>query len=394
MKKIVHLTSVHQPFDTRICLRECRSLARQGYEVVLVAPHSQEEVVDGVRVRPVPKPRNRLWRMLVTTLQVAHAAVQEDADLYHLHDPELLPLGRWLRWRGRQVVYDMHEDLPKSFVIKSWIPPWLRRWAAVFSRALEPYLLGNLPIVFAETSYREDYPWVRKYEIVLNTPVVEEIPHSQQQHARPSVGYIGRVSPDRGSQRMIEALALLKQSGCQVDFDCVGPVHPPHEQKLLALTSQAGLEGVRFHGLLPPRQGFAVVARCHVGLAVLRMTPNAVGSYPTKMFEYMAMGLPVVVSDVPLYREVIESADCGFCVDPESPQAMADAIGWLVSNPDQAAQMGQRGRQAVFDRYSWEPESRKLFRFYQDLLPRPDSGRSRQSAIAGESSPASDSKAA
>jgi len=124
------------------------------------------------------------------------------------------------------------------------------------------------------------------------------------------------------------------------------------------------------------------------------MTPNAVGSYPTKMFEYMAMGLPVVVSDVPLYREVIESADCGFCVDPESPQAVADAIGWLISNPDRAAQMGQRGRQAVLDRYSWEPESRKLFRFYQDLLPRPVSSQSRQSAIAGESPLTSDSKAA
>ncbi len=382
-KKVVHLTSVHQPFDTRIFLKQCRTLAREGFEVVLIAPHTREEVVEGVQIRPVEQPRGRFARMLFTTFRIAFSALHENGDLYHIHDPELLPVGRWLQWRGYHVVFDMHENLPKSLLTKRWIWRPLRRPASFLCRVFERYLLGSLPVVFAETSYQADYQWVKQSRIALNMPVIEDIPLTRQQHVTPTVGYIGVVCPSRGSRLTVEALGRLKQSGCEVNFECVGPISVEHQRELTECAGKLGSPGIRFYGEMPPQNGWSIIAQCHIGLAILQAVPNFIHSYPTKMFEYMAMGLPVIVTDVPLYRQVIESADCGICVDPENPAAVTEAIRWLVAHPDESARMGQRGRQAVLQHYSWEAEADKLLNLYEELFDEDDHNRGSEST-AGE----------
>jgi glycosyltransferase involved in cell wall biosynthesis len=102
-------------------------------------------------------------------------------------------------------------------------------------------------------------------------------------------------------------------------------------------------------------------------MAVLEPLPNFVESFPTKMFEYMALGLPVIVSDFPLYRAIVDDVCCGFCVPPGDPESIAEKALWLFENPGEAAAMGKRGRQAVSNKFHWGRESRKLVAFYDDL---------------------------
>lgn len=134
-KKIVHLSSAHPCFDIRIFVKECKTLAQQGYEVVLVVPHDQDEVVDEIKINSVAKPKGRRERMFKTALGVYRAALKEDADLYHFHDPELIPFGIMLRVRGKKVIYDVHEDLPRQILTKPWINPFLRRILSVCAAA-------------------------------------------------------------------------------------------------------------------------------------------------------------------------------------------------------------------------------------------------------------------
>lgn len=336
--------------------------------MVLIAPHDRDEAVDGVRLRHVPKPRGRLARMLGTTLRVGRAALAEKADLYHLHDPELLPVGRFLRLLGKRVVFDMHENLPKAMLSKPWAPGWLRPPLSCCCRLAERMLLGPLPVVFAETSYEADYPWVRSSRVVLNLPVLPELPDASDKHRAPTLGYVGGVSADRGSQLTLEALSLLKASGLEVGFECVGPATAEHAEELAAQVARSALRGFRAYGRMPASEAWRVMARCHIGLAVLKPLPNFVESFPTKMFEYMAMGLPVIVSDAPLYRGVVESAGCGLCVDPDDARALADAIRTLVEDPAEATAMGRRGQQAVRERYNWDSEFEKLQALYRETL--------------------------
>lgn len=368
--RVVHLTSVHTPFDTRIFYKQLQSLLKAGYNVILIAVHTHDEVVDGVQVRAVPKPRGRFERMLRTAWRVTRLAWRENADLYHIHDPELLPWIQFLRLRGKTVIFDMHENVPKDILSKEWIQPALRQMISLLYRLLEQVLLWRMPIVFAEDSYLDDYQWVsHRHVVILNTPIADDLMTiTEPRYARPTVGFIGGVNADRGSLMTLQALHQLRQRGYTVDWDCVGPLTEAHRAEMESLAERYNLEGVRIHGYMLPRDGHRLMARCHIGLAVLMPVPNAVSSYPTKMFEYMTLGLPVIASGFPLYREVIESAGCGLCIDnPNNPLELADAIQWLLEHPQEAEAMGQRGREVVQKQYNWAVEAEKLSGFYKKL---------------------------
>jgi glycosyltransferase involved in cell wall biosynthesis len=368
--RIVHMTSVHPPFDTRILFRECATLARAGHDVTLVAAGEGEPEIQGVHMRYVARTSGRRGRMVQTAGAVAQRALALHADLYHVHDPELLPWAQWMRLRGARVVFDMHENLPGAILDKPWIRPRLRRPASSAARLAERALIGTMPVIFAEDSYRKYYPWVRQHATVLNMPDVARLAgYRTARRDKFTVAYIGGVGATRGSLTLLDALGALHASGLDLAYECVGPVTPQHSAQIQERMSALQLRDVNLSGRLPSDQGLRRIADCHVGVALLKKRPNYYESYPTKMFEYMALGLPVLVSDFPLYRAVVEGEGCGICVDPDDPGAIAAALRLLHDAPDLAAAMGERGRCAAQERYNWAVEGQKLVAFYEGLLP-------------------------
>jgi glycosyltransferase involved in cell wall biosynthesis len=367
--KVAHLTSAHPPFDIRIFCKQCRSLAAAGYDVVLVMQHDRDEVVDGVRIRAVPRARNRFERMTRTARDVVRIAAEEKGQIYHLHDPELLLWSLPLRLRGARIVFDMHEDLPKATLSKLWLPPWLRACLSWLTRIGERALLTGMPVVFAETSYGWDRPWVKRSATVLNMALVDELLSIEAtKHDEFTACYIGTVTPDRGALNMLDAVRILGDRGRHLAFECVGPMPRECAATVRERAKHVNLP-VRISGQrLVPEEAWRMTARCHVGLAVLRGIPNNYAIQPTKFFEYMALGMPVIASNYPTYRAVIEEHSCGLCVDPDVPDQLADAIEWVMDHPSEAAEMGRRGREAVMGEFNWEREAGKLLRLYEELL--------------------------
>ena len=357
------------PYDTRILYKECATLAQSGNEVVLIVPGTDDANINGVQIRCVPKPTTRSERMTRTALSVVQSGLKENADIYHIHDPELLPWAQYLRIRGKRVIYDMHENIPGAILTKPWIAPNLRKWAATVYRWTERLLLTGLPVVYAEESYVSEYAWVTDFIIVLNLPKIDQLTFiTELKNPIFTVGYMGGVDPDRGSTITLKALGLLREKGIDIHFECVGPMNANHAKELRALQMKAGLKGVYFHGRLPQDNGWHLMAACDVGLALLRDTQNYRDSYPTKMFEYMALGLPIIVSDFPLYRQIIERAQCGICVNPDNLDAVADAMQFFHSQPHIAKIMGENGRRFVQNEMNWDSEARKLLLFYRRQL--------------------------
>ena len=234
---------------------------------------------------------------------------------------------------------------------------------------LNVFFLSGMPVVFAEDSYAKDYRYVRRHVTVLNMPMIDQLLAIREpKHSRPCVGYVGRVDVARGSLVTLEALRLLKQRGRTVGWHCVGAVDDGLQNEMAQRIAGSGLEDIHILGALPASEALLIIARCHIGLALLGSMPNYIESFPTKMFEYMALGLPVIASDFPLYRDVLEHCRCGICVDPQDARAVADAIERLLDNPDLARSMGEVGRQATIDHYNWDVERQKLLRFYEDCL--------------------------
>jgi len=371
MPKVVHVSVVNpRPLsDPRVFLKECISLRSAGYEVVLVCSAEQDCTCEGVRIRALPQPAGRLSRMLVTTRQAYHACVEENADVYHFHNPEMMPWMARLASAGRRVIYDMHENVVKDILTKSWIHPWLR---AVVSRAVNVGMRGwlrRMAVVFAEDSYASDYPWIHSGVVVRNLPRLEHLLSINPEPSTvPLVGYLGGVTPERGTMTILEALHVLQKRGVSVGFECVGHAEGKFQAEMDAFVAAHGLEGVRFHGYQRPQDGYRIMARCQVGIAVIADIPNFRDSYPTKMFEYMALGLPVIASDFPLYRQVVEDGRCGVCVPPGRPSELASAIYDVITDPQAAQEMGRRGRDCVVEHYSWRTEEEKLLGLYSALL--------------------------
>jgi len=368
LPKICLLTTVHHPFDTRIFHREAKSLVGAGYEVVLVAPHHQDEIVDGVRIHAVPKPVGRLKRITFTAWQVYRAALLEKAAVYHFHDPELIPIGVLLKLGRKKVIYDVHEDLPRQILNKDWIPRPFRALTAGAASVMETAAARILNgIVAATPTIAARFP-APKTELVQNFPSPDELfapQHKPYRERPPRLAYVGVMGETRGIREMIRAVDLIPDS-INARLILAGTFNPP--ELLSELKEEPGWEKIDYMGWQPRDQVSTLLGEVRAGLVVMHPTPNNVNAYPNKLFEYASVGLPVIASNFPLWRGIIEDAGCGMVVDPLSPPLIARAMQWVLENQAEAEAMGRRGQEAVGVKYNWPAQEYKLLRFYRRLL--------------------------
>jgi glycosyltransferase involved in cell wall biosynthesis len=341
--------------------------------VTLIALHDRDEVMAGIKIIALPKPRNRLRRMLGTTWKAFNRARKQKADIYHLHDPELLPIGVLLRlFTKGKVIYDVHEYVKADIITKPWLPKVVR-WPLSLMYWLTEQL--SLPfineIIIAEDSYIKNYKKRKNVLAIRNYPIPSLLKETTGvKNSRPTIVYVGGIVKARGVFELIDTIRLLKTKYGNILLTLVGPVNPDTlAGEIDSLLEQLSLQdNVSLVGKVKHEEVYNILPSCHVGVAILHPTPNYVESLPTKLFEYMTVGLPVIASNFPVWQEVVEENNCGLTVNPFDPEDIAKAIEYLLDNPDQARKMGQNGRKAVLEKYNWENEEQKLIELYENLL--------------------------
>lgn len=389
--RVAHLSSHHQPVDNRIFQRECRSLADAGYHVHFVVRNAADEVRSGVQIVAVKPPRNRLERVTITAYNVFLRALRTKADIYHLHDPELIPWGLLLRLLGKTVVFDVHEDFAQAAGVRSWIPKPLRGLVARSWKGAAWLASRLFHIVIAERYYARSFPTSVK---VLNYPHLERsealrsVDRTAQQLDRVRLIYAGSTTLSRGAELHARLATLLP--GCLIHFcgnmskQTADAIRGASGDATIGVMAEDGkiswerrslrpepevstiiLEGIDYY--VSDRMVAALKEPWTAGLSIFPFSEHYYEKELTKFFEYMAAGLPLIVSDFPNWRAIVESGECGFAVDPARLGDAVDRINWLQANPATRLAMGANGREAVETRYSWDSQRQNLLDFYGRL---------------------------
>jgi glycosyltransferase involved in cell wall biosynthesis len=371
MKKVLLLSSIHPALDPHI-FRIAKTLTKNGYKVTLVAQHKKEEEIEGVKIIGLSEPKNRFCRFLFLTKKVYKIALEQKADVYHFHDPDLLPWMWLLKKKTKtKLIYDVHEDYPELILTREWIPKILKIPLSIFFNWFEKCISKSFDFIIAATPYIASR--FKNHNVVYigaNFPDLEifnslENSKFQKTKSEPFILiYAGGLEKIRGIKEIVEALSMVNPK-YNIKLKLFGKFsEKKFDEEVKKLK---GWEKVEYFGWIPLKEVYKEIKNSDVGLICLHPIKRYMVSLPLKMFEYMAAGISVIVSNFPLWKEIIEKENCGICVDPLNPKEIAKAVEYLIEHPDEAKKMGENGRKAVLEKYNWGNESKKLLKIYEEL---------------------------
>jgi len=368
--KICHVSSVHLSFDTRIFYRYCKSLEKI-YEVWLIACHPKSETISNINIKSYPRYKNRYFRVFFSWLLLLPKCISINAKIYHLHDPELIPLGLILKCFGKKIIYDIHENIAEDIFDKDWIKH-KKLWYEIYNIFEKPAMKW-FKIILAEDSYAKRYHnRAKDYSIIHNYCDINFFKNYEEMFSNRNPNnlfYIGVLFENRGILEICTAIYLLKQKGYIFNFHCVGELYNPLAEKMSKLPF---FEDIRsqliFYGRKNLEDGYAISKNCGIGLCIIHPMSNSIESYPTKLFEYMQIGLPFITSNFELYKKVAEENFCGKTVNPNDAEALSAAILMLYLDEEMRQKMANNGKQVVEKHYNWETEKQKTYSIYKNLL--------------------------
>jgi len=375
---ITHLSSVHIHNDVRILYRECLSLSRFGYSVKLLACGSEalNYTLENVVIETHVCPDSRLLRIFFFAPFMAWQAWRQGSRIIHFHDPELLPWMWLLSFTNRKIIFDIHENLHEGIAEKEWLLGafWISKLFIFF----EKFFLKRMSIILAEKSYFKFYERSgQSRETVLNYPDLSRLGPYQTSRTfkTPKLFYIGGVSKARGLGEMIHILDTLSHDFPFAELHIVGSV--PNLEKLdpeLQVLLASHAKRIHFWGRKTLDEGYAISKTCNLGLCLLHPLKNYMDSAPTKLFEYMAVGLPFVTSNFPFYQRLVSESQSGFCLPPLEPKTVADQIAKYFFNENrdhQLEKMSQSGPSKALELFSWKTQELKLHKMYMQMIGPP-----------------------
>ncbi|MCB0705894.1 MAG: glycosyltransferase family 4 protein [Saprospiraceae bacterium] len=365
--RVCHISSVHYSLDTRILHRECVSLAQHGYEVHFLVLNQESQTVKGVQIHSLNTPiSNRLDRMRRAPKLLFNKAMELDARIYHFHDPELLPLGRKLQAAGKKVIYDSHEHVPHQIRTKKYLPAILRLPIAWIFEQYENRMVAKMDAVVTATDL------VRDRFLAINPRVIEVnnyprldtflLPKSTGVEKKYDVTYVGLISEIRGIRQLLDSLI----PGDTWRLCLVGYFETQTLEN--AIRQHPQWQRVDFVGRKSREEVAEILSQSNIGIVTFLPAPNHTKNQPNKLFEYMAASLPVICSDFERWRNIVEQAQCGLCVNPADPAAIREAVQTLLADPDRLAVLGKNARRAMEDSFNWGSEEARLLGLYTTLL--------------------------
>jgi len=372
--KVLHVATAHFPLDTRIFRKEILSLVRHGYDVGWATTVARSQSLDQVPFIPLGEYGGSRWRRIPRNLRALRAMLASRASLIHFHDAELLITVIPALLAGKKIIYDIHEFYYERIRESLWIWKGGRLLAAKFYEALErlliPHFVGIVVVTERmEKMYRERFPRAR-IALVRNYPLL-----SQEDRAAilskgspldaPYIVQVGGAHRLKAFDVIVAAAEILRWRGVSAPIVIIGPINledysPGERTDLLARSKVAD---VRLLGIMEHPEMMRWIAYAKVGYLVRTDVDNSRFALPTKLFEYFAMGIPVVATAVGLMEDLVKENNAGLAVTAGDPEAHAAALEKLLTDDAFSKRAAAASRQAGH-RYSFATELEPLLNLY------------------------------
>lgn len=368
MNKVCHITSVHSRYDGRIFKKECCSLRKAGYDVtLLVNDKFKEEEKFGIKIIPVQCPKKRIWRILMSSRAMYRAALNTEADVFHIHDPELLPLAKRIKNAGKKVIYDSHEFYFYQIKQKKYIPFIVRNIGAMLFRYYEESVAKCVDAVIVPCTIngKNYFEGKAKRTVYIDNLPIKDRYRSvsfEKKDFPCSCCYIGSISENRGIN---EILTSAVETNTRLYL--AGSIDDNLRKKYKRLLDNKYID---YRGRIEEDEIRKIYDRSGIGLSILHDAGqySLADNLPTKIYEYMASGIPVILSKNRVSKRFITKYRIGILVDANNIEDIKNAIEYLKKHKKEAEEMGKTGRQLIEDKFCWEKEAGKLQNLYEDIM--------------------------
>ena len=376
--RICILATMHYPDDMRVFHKEAKSLVAGHHEVAYVCASDSPvpDNIDGVRLYRIPIARS-LLRRCVAMIRLMAIGFRIPADVYLPVEVESWMAALILKLlTRRKVVFDVHEYFPDAYA--KHFPGFLRPFNIRLIRFLMRIMSRFTDrLILTKECLRPDFEGLGVPQwVVLNTnrkqPPCSDIPQSlrDRYEGRPTVIHQGIFGDARGSYQLLDAMKLVSKEIPDVKCICLGAYKYGDERAFLRALRDSGMDRyIEMLPVVPFRDVPAHIAVSRVGLILFQpIGLEHTFGMPHKMFDYMREGIPVIAPEFAIeIKRVIEEAECGLLIDVTDPKAIADAITFLLKNPDESKRLGANGRKIVETKYNWEAEEKKLLEVFASL---------------------------
>ncbi len=364
--KICHVTNVHPPFDGRIFHKMASSAALNGYDVTLVAPHDKEEIRNGVKIKPINKPKSRLNRML-STIKLRKLLLSIDADIYHFHDPELIPIMLSVHSFRRKVIYDIHEFNREAIRNKKWLPKILRLVLSKLTWEIEKLACRRFDCTISATEELSKVyePYSNNNKYIWNYDFNKDIDiNSKQENKDIDIIHVGLLVQER-LDFLLDVIDELNSRGLYYNWCFVGVPTDLYEKRYHSYDKKKR-EHIKIIGRIPFEDVRQYYLRSKIGINYHVLDSQLMVAMPLKIFEYMKQGLTVVTSNLPPINRFVKNNINGIIIKDNNIEEFADSIYRLIEKGD-FEKISKVNKLEILHNYNWESEAEKLMSIYEEV---------------------------
>lgn len=365
--KICHVTSAHNRYDGRIFLKQCTSLAKKYDVTLLCCDTLGDEVKNNVKIKSINRKFNNIFeRMFLSKKYLKNKCLEIDADIYEFHDSELLSLAKYMKSKGKKVIFDSHEDYPALFLEREWIPNVFRKILKIIYEKYEIKVLKKFDYVFCASDHIKNR--IEKSnnncEVIPNFPILDSIKKNRNKSKKIIICFAGGIGKDWNHETIVNAIQNMDNVKYLIAGNCKEEYM--NELKKIDINNK-----VEFLGRLKYDEVKEMYSKSDIGIALCSYRPNidykngSIGI--TKIFEYMMFELPVIFTDFKIYKKINNKSQFGIAVNPYSVEDVKKAIRCFQKDNTKMVEYSKNGRNLVVTEYNWNVLEEKLFMIYDNL---------------------------